>query len=204
MMWTMYAFGYSGLNDASGYVAGLDMRINGEFVPGTESWINLSLLQAREKLDGIQHQRFKERDDEPTDVEYVPRPSDQAVTLAMFFQDHLPRNPNFRVHLNFIWGSGLPVGVKENNIVLRNNFRYSTYYRVDLGFSLLLWDEKKREKRPNHLLKFSKKSWISLDVFNLLDVANDASNTWIKTILNQQFAINNHLTGRTTEMRDLE
>ncbi len=192
---------YSGQNDASGYVTGLDMRINGEFVPGTESWINLSLLQARERLDGIQHLKFKEGGGEPVDVNYVPRPTDQAVTLAMFFQDHLPNNPNFRVHMNFIWGSGLPFGVRENNIVARNNFRYSTYYRVDIGFSLLLWDEKKREKRPNHFLKFSKKSWISLDVFNLLDVANDASNTWIKTIFNQQFAINNHLTGRRLNAR---
>jgi len=192
---------YSGENDASGYVTGLDMRINGEFVPGTESWINLSILRARERLDGIQHTQFKEGDTEPQEVKFVPRPSDQAVTMAMFFQDHLPNNPNFRVHLNFIWGSGLPFGVRENNIVTRNNFRYSAYYRVDLGFSLLLWDKSRIKKRPNHILKFSRKSWISLDVFNLLDVANDASNTWIRTILDQQFAINNHLTGRRLNAR---
>ncbi len=192
---------YSGENDASGFVTGLDMRINGEFVPGTESWINLSLLRARERLDDVQHRRFKEGDSEPQDVTYVPRPSDQAVTLAMFFQDHLPNNPNFGVHLNFIWGSGLPFGVKENNIILRNNFRYSTYYRVDIGFSFNLFDEKRRLKNPNHFLKFTRKTWFSIDVFNLLDVANDASNTWIKTILNQQFAINNHLTGRRLNAR---
>jgi hypothetical protein len=192
---------YSGLNDATGYVTGLDMRINGEFVPGTESWINLSILSAREKLNGIQHTRFKEGDTEAREVEFVPRPSDQAIALAMFFQDHLPNNENFRVHLNFIWGSGLPFGVKENNIVTRNNFRYSTYYRVDIGFSLLLWEESRSAKHPKHVLGFSKRSWLSLDVFNLLDVANDASNTWIKTIFNQQFAINNHLTSRRLNMR---
>ncbi len=192
---------YSGMNDASGYVAGLDMRINGEFVPGTESWINLSFLRAREQLDGIQHKQFKEGDTEAQEVDYVPRPSDQAVALAMFFQDHLPNNESFRVHLNFIWGSGLPFGVKENNIVIRNNFRYSTYYRVDVGFSLLLWEASRRDKHPNHLLGFSKGAWVSLDIFNLLDVANDASNTWIKTIFNQQFAINNHLTSRRVNFR---
>ena len=192
---------YSGLNDATGYVAGLDMRINGEFVPGTESWINLSILQAKERLDGVQHKRFEEGESEATDVDFVPRPSEQAVTLAMFFQDHLPSNENFRVHMNFIWGTGLPFGIKENNVEFRNTFRYSTYYRVDIGFSILLWEESRKAKHPKHILGFSKRSWISLDVFNLLDVANDASNTWIKTVFNQQFAINNHLTSRRVNLR---
>lgn len=191
---------YSGLNDADGYVTGLDMRLNGEFVPGTESWINLSLLQACERLKGVQHQRLKEGKP-PEDTKYVPRPSDQAVTLAMFFQDHLPKNPNFRVHMNFVWGSGLPFGNRESNIILRNTFRYSTYFRVDMGFSVTLFDAMKREKKPNHFLKFSQKTWVSLDLFNMLDIANDASNTWIRTILNEQYAINNHLTGRRVNLR---
>jgi hypothetical protein len=192
---------YSGENDAEGYILGLDMRLNGEFVPGAESWINLSILKAREKLDGVQHRQLKANETEIKDVEYVPRPTDQFITLSMFFQDYFPNNENFKMHLNLIVGTGLPFGIKDNNIELRNTFRYSAYHRVDIGFSWLIWDAKNKSKASKNPFKFSNKTWLSLEVFNLLQVSNDASKTWIKTILNEQFAISNHLTGRRLNLR---
>ncbi len=192
---------YSGDNDATGYVAGLDMRLNGEFVPGAESWINLSFLRARERLNGVQHLFREIGDAEATEVKYVPRPTDQFMTLSMFFQDYLPRNENFKMHLNFTVGTGLPFGLRGNNEIGRNTYRYQAYHRVDIGFSIQLWNQINRGRKPNHPLRFSRSSWISLEIFNLMKVANVASNTWIKTIYNTQYAIPNYLTSRRINLR---
>ncbi|MEM1120940.1 MAG: TonB-dependent receptor [Bacteroidota bacterium] len=192
---------YSGENDATGYVAGLDMRINGEFVPGAESWINLSLLRARESLDGVQHQVREIGDTEGRNVADVPRPTDQFLTLAMFFQDYLPGRENFKMHLNFTVGTGLPYGLRGNNEVFRNTYRFRPYHRVDLGFSLGLWDKSKLAKRPKHFLRATEKTWLSLEVFNLMDVQNVASNTWIKTVFSQQYAVPNFLSSRRINLR---
>ena len=192
---------YSGENDASGYVAGLDMRINGEFVPGAESWINVSFLRARESLDGVQHIVREIGDAEGQQVKDVPRPSDQFMTLSMFFQDHLPRNENFKMHLNFTVGTGLPYGLKDNNEVFRNTYRYRPYHRVDVGFSLALWNESQRAKKSKPLLGFTRSTWLSLEVFNLMDVQNVASNTWIKTVFNTQYAVPNFLSTRRINLR---
>jgi hypothetical protein len=192
---------YSGLNDARGYVTGLDMRINGEFVPGAESWINLSFLRARESLVGVQHLRREVGQPQAEPVKDVPRPTDQLMTLSVFFQDYFPKNENFKMHLNFTVGSGLPYGLLDNNRVFRNTYRFSPYHRVDIGFSLLLWEEARRHQKPRHLLRFSRNAWVSLEVFNLMKVQNTASNTWIKTIFNQQYAIPNYLTSRRVNLR---
>lgn len=192
---------YSGENDATGYVMGLDVRLNGEFVPGAESWINLSILRAREALDGVQHlkREIGSRDGKP--VKDVPRPTDQLVNLNVFFQDYFPNNENFKVHLNLAIGTGLAYGFPDDNATYRNTYRYSAYRRFDIGFSILLWDDSWRNERPNHLLGFARNSWVSLEVFNLPDIQNEASKTWIKAINNQQFAISNYLTGRRLNLR---
>jgi CarboxypepD_reg-like domain len=192
---------YSGVNDATGYVAGFDLRLNGEFVPGAESWINLSLLRARESLDGVQHLKRDIGDPEATEVKDVPRPTDQFLTLSMFFQDYLPMNENFKMHLNFTVGTGLPYGLPENNVIYRNTYRFPAYHRVDIGFSFQLWEEARKASKPNHPLRFSRSTWLSLEIFNLLQVANVASNTWIKTIYNTQYAIPNFLTSRRINLR---
>lgn len=192
---------YSGENDATGYVAGLDMRLNGEFVPGAESWINLSFLRARENLTGVQHLQREVGEEQAVEVTTVPRPTDQFMTLSMFFQDYLPRNENFKMHLNFTVGTGLPFGLRDRNIIYRNTYRYNPYHRVDIGFSIQLWDQINRGSKPNHPLRFSRRTWLSLEVFNLLKVANVASNTWIKTIYDTQYAIPNYLTSRRINLR---
>ncbi|NND32681.1 MAG: TonB-dependent receptor, partial [Saprospiraceae bacterium] len=192
---------YSGENNAKGYVMGLDMRLNGEFVKGAESWVNLSFLQARESLEGIQHVRISEGGKDRKDVSTVPRPTDQLMTLSVFFQDHLPRNENLKMHFNFTFGTGLPFGVPDNNIIFRNPFRFKEYHRVDIGFSALLYNQSWAAKRPGHLLRFTKNTWVSVEVFNLLQVANVASNTWIKSIYNVQYAVKNFLTSRRVNVR---
>ena len=192
---------YSGENDASGYVAGLDLRVNGEFVPGAESWVNLSFLTARESLEGVQHLSRSFGETEPTQVDYVPRPTDQAFNINIYFQDYLPQNKDFKMNLNLAYGSGLPFGQRGNNEVYRNIFRFKAYQRVDIGFSYQIWDESKRKEKPYHAFRFTNSTWISFEVFNLLQIANVGSNTWIKTVGNQQYAIPNFLTSRRVNLR---
>ena len=192
---------YSGLNDAEASVMGLDMRVNGEFVPGAESWVNLSLLRVRERLLGVQHLRYDQDELVFKPVRDVPRPTDQLVTLSMFFQDYLPQNENFKMNMMLTVGTGLPYGFPQNNEVTRNAFRFRPYHRVDIGFSLQLWEREWQSRRPNHMLRFCRSAWVSLEFFNLLQVANPASNTWIKTITNVQYAIPNFLTSRRINLR---
>ena len=192
---------YSGLNDATGYAAGLDLRLNGEFVKNAESWINLSFLSTKEKLKDVEHLRREVGQADSTVVDFVPRPTDRFMTLSVFFQDYLPRNENFKMHLNFTVGTGLPFGLQGNNRIYRNTYRFEPYHRVDIGFSLQLWDASRRTERPRHPLRFSRSSWLSLEIFNLMQVQNQAGNTWIKTIFNQQYAIPNYLTSRRINLR---
>jgi hypothetical protein len=192
---------YYGENDAQGYIAGLDFRLNGEFVPGVESWLNLSLLRARERLLGVQHLERKVGSTEGAPVQTVPRPTDQLLTLSLFFQDYLPKNENFKMNLSLFIGTGLPYGLRDNNRIYRNTYRFKPYHRADIGFSLKIWDEQMRGDRPRHPLRFSRASWLSLEIFNLMQVQNEASRTWIKTIFSQQYAIPNYLTGRRLNLR---
>ncbi|HUR31857.1 MAG TPA: hypothetical protein VMZ69_10530, partial [Saprospiraceae bacterium] len=192
---------YAGENNASGYLAGLDVRINGELVPGAESWINLSFLRAREKFDGVQHLERKVGEAEGTPVNDVPRPTDQFLTLNVFFQDYLPSNENFRVHLNTTIGTGLPFGIKDNNIIYRNTYRYKPYHRVDIGFSVKLWSRDWLNSRPKSMFKITSDTWLSLEIFNLLQVRNEASRTWVKTIFQSQYAIPNYLSSRRVNLK---
>ena len=180
---------------------GLDMRVNGEFVPGAESWINLSLLRVRERLLGVQHLKYNQDEQQFEPVSTVPRPTDQLVTLSMFFQDYLPQNENFKMNMTLTVGTGLPYGFPQKNEITRNAFRFRPYHRVDIGFSLQLWEQGWLNRQPGHFLRFSRSAWVSLEVFNMLQVANPASNTWIKTITNVQYAIPNFLTSRRINLR---
>ncbi|NNF33394.1 MAG: TonB-dependent receptor, partial [Saprospiraceae bacterium] len=192
---------YSGENDASGSVIGWDIRVNGEFVPGAESWVNLSILSARENLTDIQHMRRERGETEGREVNSVPRPTDRLFNLSMYFQDYLPRNENFKVNLNLSLGAGLPFGLRENNDVYRNTYRFKSYHRIDIGFSYQLWSEGHEKRARSNPFSFTRNAWVSLEVFNLMDISNVASNTWIKTITNTQYAIPNFLTSRRINLR---
>ncbi len=198
---------YSGVNDATGYVAGLDMRLNGEFIKGTESWFNLGLLRARESLVGVQHVRLTGDVDTVGNVLFenvgsVPRPTDQVATFSVFFQDYFPGNENLQVNLTTTIGTGLPFGIPDNNTITRNPFRFAAYRRVDVGFAAQLWKSEWRGRKPRHLLRMTEDAYLSLEVFNVLGIRNEASKTWVRTILlRQQYAVPNYLTGRRLNLR---
>lgn len=194
---------YAAENNSTGYIMGWDFRINGEFVPGAESWINFSILRARESLDGVNHLRLRVVDSiqVPVIVKDVPRPTDQLFTINMFFQDYLPKNENVKVNLNFSIGSGLPFGPRENNLEYRNVFRLKPYHRIDIGFAIQLWKKEWLRKKPNHFLRFSENTWLSIEAFNLMAIKNQASVNWIKTITNEEYALPNNLTGRRINVR---
>lgn len=205
-LWDMVSFDidnvrirYSGENDSRGYIIGWDTRINGEFVPGSESWVNISLLRARERLDGVEHLTFG--DTSAVVTQFVPRPTDQAVVLNLFFQDYLPKNENFKAHFLLAFGSGIAYGVEGDNVSFRNSFRYPPYRRIDVGFSYQLWKEEWLKFKPNHPLRWTKNAWISLEVFNMLGIENVASTTWIKSIYNVSYGIPNRLTSRRINLR---
>lgn len=191
---------YFGDNLADGYVAGIDFRLNGELVPGAESWINLSFLKVMEKWEGVTH-RGLSKDNELTEVQYVPRPTDQFMTASIFFQDYLPNNENFKIHLSLHFGTGLPFGTPQENIEIRNPFRYKIYYRVDTGFSTRLWKASWIDRKPNNPFRVFRNAWMSVEVFNLLQVRNDASVTWIKAINNIQYPVKNRLTSRRINLK---
>ena len=188
-------------DEAKAFAIGWDVRVNGEFVPGAESWINFSLLKTSENIIDIQHLHRNIGDSIATEVDYVPRPTDQLFSVAMFFQDYLPSNESFKMNLNLGVSSGLAFGLKGNNKIYRNTYRFPVYQRVDIGFSYMLWDKTKLGKRPNHPLRMFEKSWLSLEVFNMLQIRNVASWTWIKAVNNRQFAIPNTLTSRRVNLK---
>ena len=192
---------YSGLNDASGYVTGIDFRLNGNFVKGAESWFNLSFLRARESLDDVQHMIRELGSTEGTEVNDVPRPTDRLMNMSIFFQDYLPNNENFKMNLNLSIGTGLPFGLKDNNLIYRNTYRFRPYHRVDIGFAYQLFGGGKVVKNAKHPLRFTENAWISLEVFNMMNTKNEASRTWIKTVFKQQYAIPNFLTSRRLNVR---
>jgi hypothetical protein len=182
---------YDGNNKAIGYATGIDIKVNGEFVPGTESWVSLSLMRAYEAIKSengnLQHPG------------YFPMPSDQLVNFSLFFQDYLPHNPSYKVHLSMHYGTGLLAAVPKTERY-DQNYRMPAYQRVDIGFSKQL---KSTEQRlgPSNPFRFLKDAWISAEIFNLLGNRNTMSYLWLKTVTNEdnmqgQFAVPNYLTSR--------
>ena len=178
-------------NDLSnGYATGIDLKINGEFVNGVESWASLSIMKTGEDIIG------DERIDENgnlVEVGFIPRPTDQRVNFSMFFQDYIPRNPNYKMHLNMIYGTGLPFGPPGSD-KHEDVLRIPDYRRVDIGFSAILKSNKKESKK--RWLNTFESIWISAEVFNLLDINNTVSYLWISDINGREYAVPNYLTKR--------
>ena len=166
------------------------MKINGEFVNGVESWASLSIMKTAENIVG------DSRTNEFGQIEsigFIPRPTDQRVNFSMFFQDYVPNNPNFKMNLSMVYGTGLPFGPpksEKHNATLK----MPDYRRVDIGFSAILKSDKKKSKF-NWLNKFNS-IWITAEVFNLLDINNTVSYLWVSDITSRQYAVPNYLTGR--------
>ena len=187
---------YSAKNEARGYAAGIDLRVNGEFVQGIESWFSLSVMETREDIIGDFYFDDAGRKVEPG---YIPRPTDQRVNLGVFFQDYLPSNPTFRMHLSLLYGSSLPFG-PPGSPKYQHTFRIPSYRRVDIGFSKQL-KEDNRLLSQGHLLNRFRDVWVTVEVFNLLQVNNTISYIWIADISNRLYAIPNYLSPRMLNVK---
>ena len=178
-------------NDLSnGYAKGIDMKINGEFVSGVESWASLSVMKTEEDIVG---DYITNADGSSSEAGFIPRPTDQRVNFSMFFQDYIPGNPNYKMHLNMVYGTGLSFG-PPNSEKHQDVLRIPDYRRVDIGFSAVLKDENKKS-RIKWLNAFNS-IWVSAEVFNLLDINNTVSYLWVADITGRQYAVPNYLTAR--------
>lgn len=173
---------YLGYNQGSAYNTGIDMKLFGEFVPGTDSWVSLSLMQAKEKYDGIT----------------TPRPTEQRYSLGIFFSDYWPGNDAYKVFLRGVMNDGLPfyspIGGRQSGI-----FRTPAYKRVDMGVSRV-WNKDNSRFLNQKQWRWLKEATLGLDVFNLLDNDNINSYYWVTAVNNTQYAVPNYLTSRTISM----
>ena len=173
---------YSGLNESKGFIAGIDMKLFGQFVEGTDSWISFSLMKTQEELNGVK----------------VPRPTDQRYSLAVFFTDYFPKLPRLKFSLKAIVSDGLPTTSPR---MTRDEayFRQPAYKRVDVGLSFQLVGG---EHRPQTgFLSHFKSIWLGVDVFNLFDISNVSSYYWVTDVNNMQYAVPNYLTRRQINAR---
>ena len=169
---------YEGINNGYGHTAGCDVKLFGEFVPGTDSWISLSLMDSKETIDDYS----------------IPRPNEQRYNISMFFRDYLPNNPKYSMTLKFVWADGLCFGPPSMDKSYAVN-RMKAYRRVDIGLSRrLVGGEDKILKLP--AFQHIENVWLSLDCFNLLGIKNTNSYYWVRDISNREWAVPNYLTGR--------
>ena len=196
---------YSGKNDAKAYIAGIDFKLNGELVPGADSWINLSLMNSKQDIlnDSYVGHTYDANGNILTSARvypgWVPSPSEQRYTLSILFQDYLPNNPKYKFQLKGVLNDGLPFG-PPNNIEYRTAFRTPAYRRVDIGASRMLVNGTDKMMNKSWL-KHVKNIWLNVEVFNLLDFQNVNSYYWVTDVSNQKLAVPNYLTGRQLNLR---
>ena len=186
---------YLAENNSKGYATGVDFKINGEFVSGVESWASLSIMQTEEDIIG---DSYIDENGNTVEPGYIPRPTDQRVNFSLFFQDYIPGNLNYKMHLNMIYGSGLPFGPPKSE-KYEDILRIPDYRRVDIGFSAILKSENK-SSRVNFMNVFNS-AWLSVEVFNLLDINNTISYLWVSDIGGRQYAVPNYLTRRQVNLK---
>ena len=186
---------YTGKNDAVGHIYGGELRLYGDLVKGATSWISIGLLKGEQKItDSSAVIGYKQ---------YFPLPTDQRFMLGMYFEDYLPRHENFKVHLNLMYASGLPV-TPPNGHLYQNTFRQPSYKRADIGFSALLLDASRKEHPVHSFFNNVKSIWASLEVFNLLGIQNTLSYTWIQDWTSGlNYAVPNRLTSRLLNVKVL-
>ena len=171
---------------AKGYATGLDFKINGEFVKGIDSWASLSFMRNREIIEG-------------DTTGWHNRPSNQLVSFSLFFQDYIPFAPTWRVNMTIVFGTGMPVNDHEADIY-HPFANYPAYRRVDIGFVKELINEGSSFSKGNPL-NYVRNMYISMEVFNLLDIHNTISYTWVKDVYNNSWGINSYLTPRYVNVK---
>ena len=204
---------YYGQNRAKGYAYGADFRLNGEFVKGTESWFSLSFLQTQEELENDGFVKFYNQDSiritpgqdsiaytVEGELGWVRRPTNQLANFAIFFQDNFPGKENFKMNLNFVVATPLPFG-PPNQLEFRNRFLSPPYIRADIGFSALLFERGKREIAETSVLNNLESMWFAIEVFNLLDIKNTISYSWLSDLNGIYYAVPNRLTTRLINAR---
>lgn len=188
---------YTAKNEAVAYATGIDVKLAGEFVPGTDSWISVSVMKTEQNLNNDSY--YDAETGKMVDPGYFPRPSDQRVNCSLFFQDYLPMDPTYKMHLNLSFGTGLPYGA-PNTPLYTHTYRMPAYQRVDIGFSKQLLTEAGIASRHG-FWKHIRSSWLSLEVFNLLQISNTISYLWVTDIYNTQYAVPNYLTPRQVNLK---
>ncbi|MDR0232977.1 MAG: TonB-dependent receptor [Dysgonamonadaceae bacterium] len=174
---------YYGYNCASGYITGLDMKLSGEFVQGTDSWLSVSLMKSQQDINGVK----------------VPLPTDRRYNISLYFTDHLPKNDRLQMNFKLVCSDGLPFA-KPNLGYESGYFRSRAYLRVDMGLSYLLL----RETDIAHdrkLARYFKNIWIGVDCFNFIDHKNVNSYYWVSDVTGAQYPVPNFLTGRQLNVR---
>ena len=176
---------YAANNNAKAYAYGLDIRLNGEFVPGTESWFSFGYLKTEESIGG---------------KDYIARPLDQRLKFGILFQDYIPNLPKMKMYLNLVYNTGVPGGSPSYADVYQYQNRLPDYKRADIGMSYVVIEEG----------SFSKKRWknnfkelaIGFEIFNIFDVQNSITNTWVRDVYSKrQYSIPNYLTPRVFNIR---
>lgn len=182
---------YMANNNGKGYAAGVDLRLDGEFVPGVNSWVSLSFMNTRENIayydaDGIKRHSG-----------WIPRPTNQLFSLNLYVQDYLGKKKNFKLYLNAVYATGLPSGdskrLEDPSLLKGRKTRLPDYKRVDVGLSCLL-KGKDRQLSPKNPLGYLKDIWLTLELFNMFQMRNTISYMWIPTVDGTSYAIPNTLT----------
>ena len=175
---------YSGLNQCSGFTTGVDFKLFGQFVPGTDSWVSFSLMKTQENLNGVK----------------VPRPTDQRYAFALFFTDYFPKVPKLKFNLRGIFSDGLPMTAPRGSRD-KGYFRAPAYKRVDIGLAYALLEPRTDGTRRSGFLGNFKSAWLGVDIFNLLDISNVNSYYWVTDVNRLQYAVPNYLTRRQFNIR---
>lgn len=171
---------YSGLNESSGYVTGLDMKLFGEFVPGSDSWLTVGVMKSDENLRGVN----------------VPVANERRYNVSLFFTDYLPKLPKLKVSLRGVFMDGLPQSAPHSSRD-KGYFRTPPYKRVDLGLSYGLLTE----DRKGNAMPWIKSAWLGIDCFNLFDISNVGNYYWVSDVNNLQYAVPNYLTRRLLNVK---
>ncbi|MDT0552293.1 TonB-dependent receptor [Urechidicola vernalis] len=176
---------YEAKNNAVAYATGIDLRLNGEFVPGTESWISMGFMTTKENID---------------DKGYIPRPTDQRFKFAMLFQDYVPTIPDLKAYLNLVFNTGLPGGSPSYADPYQYQNKLNSYKRADIGISYVFVDQNKQFN--SGLLSNFRELTFGVEIFNMFDVQNSITNTWVRDVYSKQsYGIPNYMTGRVFNVK---
>ena len=176
---------YRADNNTTAFAQGFDLRLNGEFVPGSDSWVSLGYLKTEENINN---------------QGYISRPSDQRIKFGILFQDYVPSLPNLKVYLNLVYNTGVPGGSPSYADVYKFQERLRDYKRADLGVSYIFKDANKA-KNIGWMSKFIELS-AGLELFNMFDIQNSITNTWVRDVYSKtQFGIPNFMTGRVLNLK---